>query len=195
MLLLTGFEPFTTGEGLTLDHNPTASIATNVAGQMPDVVGAVLPVSYEKTRACLNALWERVGPTHWIGLGYAPHRTRVDVETVALNVEHAIRGDNDGVRPTNGLILEQGPLAYRSRVDTVEAARLLSAHGVDAVPAFHAGTFLCNQTFYLGCHRVETTEALESALFIHVPPMASFRDLEAGLVALIEALLQGALLG
>jgi len=193
MLLLTGFEPFTTGQGLTLKHNPTADIARRLGAALPDVTGAVLPVSYAETRVALTRLWDVQRPRRWIGLGYAPHRRQVEVETVALNVEHAARGDNDGVTPTDRAIVEDGPLAYRSRVNTVDAAALWGAHGVSAVPGFHAGTFLCNQVFYLGCHRVETVGDLESALFIHVPPMDDFTAFEAGLADLIDALTRGAL--
>ena len=54
MILLTGFEPFTTGQGLELTHNPTAEIAMSVAASVEGVRGAVLPVSFERTRACLT---------------------------------------------------------------------------------------------------------------------------------------------
>lgn len=191
MFLVTGFEPFTTGEGLVLDHNPTAEMALRLADEHVDVVGAVLPVSFAQTRQALTSLWETHQPERWIGLGFAPHRRRVDVETVALNVEHAVRGDNAGERPTDRAIIEGAPLAYRTRVDTGFAADLFVQYGVEAGPGFHAGTFLCNQTFYLGCHRVEMGSSLRSALFIHVPPMEDYAPFSAALQALVTALAEG----
>ena len=93
MILVTGFEPFTTGQGLKLDHNPTGDIAMAVASRLNSAHGSVLPVSFAKTKASLLDLFEKHRPTHWLGMGFAPHRTTSDVEGVALNLEHAVRGD------------------------------------------------------------------------------------------------------
>ena len=188
MILLTGFEPFTTGEGLTLTHNPTADIVARVAEPLPGVQHAVLPVSYVQTREVLLGLFESLRPRVWIGLGYAPHRNTLDIETLAVNMEHAVRGDNDGEQPWMREIIPGAPPAYRSRLDMKMAQEVFAAHGVSADPCFHAGTFLCNQTFYLGCHRCETTDGLALAAFIHVPPMDDWGAFEAGLTALILAL-------
>ena len=186
MILLTGFEPFTTGQGRVLEHNPTAEIVSRVAMSREGVTSAVLPVSFTSTRARLTALWDAHQPRIWVGLGYAPHREMVDVETVALNVEHAPRGDNDGAAPIDRPIVEGAPLAYRTRMNAAAAAAVFSAHGVIAQAAFHAGTFLCNQTFFLGCHRVATGDDLALAAFVHVPPMACYDAFDAALGALLD---------
>jgi pyroglutamyl-peptidase len=188
VILLTGFEPFTTGQGLVLDHNPTADIVQRVAEGREGVTSAVLPVSFASTRARLTALWDALQPRLWIGLGYAPHREAVEVETVALNVEHALRGDNDGVTPVDRPIVAGAPLAYRTQLDVAAAAAVFGARGFTARAGFHAGTFLCNQTFFLGCHRVETGDDLAVAAFVHVPPMGSYDAFEDALGALLDGL-------
>ena len=186
--LITGFEPFTTGQGLVLDHNPTAQIAAQVASRLPLGDHRTLPVSYEKTKAALGGAFQELRPRHWIGLGYAPHRTTLDFETIALNMEHAVRGDNDGETPWMRPIVNPGPQAYKTRIEVKEALEILNRHGAPAVAAFHAGTFLCNQVFFLGCHEVESPSPLEKAAFIHVPPMDTYEPLVEGLVALFNAL-------
>jgi pyroglutamyl-peptidase len=191
MLLLTGFEPFTTGEGIKLDHNPTADIVGRVASSVADVASVVLPVSYAKTKAALLASFEELRPRVWIGLGYAPHRTTVDLETIALNLEHAVRGDNDGERPRFRPIEENEALALRTRLDVTWAAGVFARHGVEAVPSFHAGTFLCNQVFYLSCRRCEAEQGLRLAAFIHVPPVDDLTGFEAGLTELVSAAVAG----
>ena len=127
-------------------------------------------------------------PRAWVGLGYAPHRTQVDIETIALNIEHATRPDNDGDQPFMRPIIENAPLAYRTRFDVPSAVSHFAAHGIEAFPCLHAGAFLCNQTFYLGCHRVETASPLSLAAFIHVPPMDCYAQFSAGLKACLRHL-------
>ena len=191
--MITGFEPFTTGQGLVLEHNPTADIAAAVAGRAEHLVGLTLPVSYQQTREALEQGFELHKPRHWIGLGYAPHRVNLDVETIAVNMEHAVRGDNDGETPWMRPIEPDAPCAYQTRVHVDGALAILEKKGAPAVPAFHAGTFLCNQTFFLGCHAVESNSGLEKAIFIHVPPMETYDFLIDGLVALFDALEAGSI--
>ena len=173
MLLLTGFVPFTTGQGLKLTHNPTGDIALSLGSSLPNVQGAVLPVSFAKTKAALLSLLGETQPTHWIGMGFAPHRSTIDVEVIALNIEHAISGDNDGDSPSMRPIIAEAPLAYRTPHNLDPLISRLDGHSQPAKANFHAGTFLCNQVFYLGCHHVQTGQ-LQTATFIHVPPMDNY---------------------
>ena len=188
MLLLTGFEPFTTGEGLKLKVNPTAEIVTNIAQELSDVSSAILPVSYEQTKQQLSDLFENKKPNAWIGLGYAPHRTTLDIEVVAVNLKHTETGDNTGEKPWMRPIIENAPLAYQTQLNLPNAIEAFFDVGLNAQASFHAGTFLCNQVFYLGCHRVESDSPLTMAAFIHVPPMKHFRTFEEGLTKLIQNL-------
>ena len=189
-ILITGFEPFTTGQGLKLAHNPTAEWAEAISARVDDADFAVLPVSYRRTKQTLNSLFSMHKPSIWLGLGYAPHRLNIDVEHVALNLEDCSGADNDNESPTRRPIVVDGPLALRTRLDTDRAVSELRKAGLVANHAFHAGTFLCNQSFYLGCYQVEVLKRLDKAGFIHVPPqsdgagfveaIASFLRLEAG---------------
>ena len=188
MLLLTGFEPFTTGEGLRLTVNPTAEIVTNIAQELSNVSSAVLPVSFKETKEQLTELFEKQNPTAWIGLGYAPHRTTLDLEVVAVNLEHTETGDNSGEKPRMRPIIENAPLAYQTHLNVPKAIEAFKNVGINAQASFHAGTFLCNQVFYLGCHLAESNSSLEVAAFIHVPPMKHFRKFEDGLTSLIQNL-------
>jgi pyroglutamyl-peptidase len=189
VVLLTGFEPFTTGRGLSLSHNPTADIALAVGSETAGVTGAVLPVSYAKTPVTLAGLFEAHHPRIWVGLGYAPHRETLDIEQIAVNVAHANRGDNDGACPQSEAVVEGGPVAYETALDIPAAVACFKGHGVVAQPAFHAGTFMCNQVFYLGCHR-RAQGALDLAAFIHVPPMDDFGPFSRGLAAVLTDLME-----
>ena len=82
MVLVTGFEPFTTGQGLTLEHNPTADICRQVAANIDGAQHRVLPVSFQRTKKALLDALQHQKPKIWVGLRYAPHRTTLDFEAV-----------------------------------------------------------------------------------------------------------------
>ena len=74
MLLLTGFEPFTTGQGLRLTHNPTGDIAKAIGRSNLSVEAAVLPVSFRETKATLRGLFAAHKPNHCIDKGRVEQR-------------------------------------------------------------------------------------------------------------------------
>ena len=189
--LITGFEPFTTGQGLTLTHNPTSVWAREIAERLEDAVHATLPVSFVDTKASLQKRFDQEKPAVWLGLGYAPHRERVDVEFVALNLEHSESGDNDGAQPRFCPIIPDAPTALTTRFPVDEVVAQFQSEGVDAQVAFHAGTFLCNQTFYLGCYEVEVNRTISVAAFIHVPPSTNGDTFVRAVVTILNGIADG----
>ena len=188
-ILVTGFEPFVTGQGVRLKHNPTIDVVTGLQKTLGSSAKfAILPVSFRTTKTALLELFKEVEPEIWIGLGYAHHRSMVDVETIAVNVEHSNGRDNEGENPSMRPIVEGAPIAYGTELDVSLAVADLEAAGVQAQPSFHAGTFLCNQTFYLGCHQSQTTGNPAIAAFLHIPPMDCHDALVDGLVRLLTRL-------
>jgi pyroglutamyl-peptidase len=188
-ILVTGFEPFVTGQGVRLEHNPTIDVVGGLERTLgPPAAFSILPVSFRETKTDLLSLFERYEPKIWMGLGYAHHRSMVDVETIAVNVEHAIGRDNDGEDPFMRSIIDGAPVAYRTQLDVSSAVSDLESCGVEARPSFHAGTFLCNQTFYLGCHQTHTTRTPAISAFVHVPPMDCHDALVDGLTRLLMRL-------
>ncbi len=168
-VLVTAFGAFTTRAGLRIDPNPTVAIAEAIGRRCSNVVTATLPVSFERTPAALEGLIERWKPAAWLGMGAAATRPDIDIEVIALNVEHASRADNDGDSPTDRPIVPLAPAAYRTRLDAAALAAELRADGLPVSASHHAGTFLCNQAFFVGCHRSESRGVPAVAAFVHVP--------------------------
>jgi pyroglutamyl-peptidase len=187
-ILITSFEPFTTRTGLVLTHNPTKEVTAWFEKERPDIATSVLPVAFSATRARLLELFSELAPRVWIGLGYAPGRESVGVETVAVNIEHASRPDNDGDLPNQRPIIVDAPLAYRAPINGSQLAAHLCSAGFDAGVSFHAGTFMCNQVFYLGCHQVFGGSSMEHAGFIHIPPKVDSEHFGAALAGWVDAL-------
>ena len=188
MFLVTGFEPFISKNGIELEDNPTAHMAEQIANQHALTDAYTLPVSFERTRAIFNELLERRQPRYWLGLGFAPHRTDVDIETIALNLEHCLRPDNDGDTPLMRTAIAGAPLAYRSSLFPELFQRSFSEFGIDAKLSTHAGTFLCNQTFFNGCHATENAKYLIGAGFIHIPPLTDYTCAVSAIVNTLKAI-------
>ena len=189
--LITGFKPFTTGQGVVLTDNPTARWARHVGEGLECGVSATLPVSFRRTKQTLRELFLTHRPRVWVGLGFAPHRSQIDVEFVALNLEHATRGDNDMDSPTLRPIVKGAPAAFNTRFPVHALVDAMCHRGLSARIGVHAGTFLCNQAFYLGCYEVEVVRNMELAAFVHIPPGIDEQALIDVLVEFITGLETG----
>jgi pyroglutamyl-peptidase len=144
-ILITGFEPW--GKHRV---NPSGELASAVGGH-------VLPVDFDLAARELRRLIRKERPRAIVMMGLAPGRTRINLEAVALNVEHHRRRWRR--------IRRNGPLALLSRLPLPRLLSRLRRARVPATVSFHAGTFVCNRVFY---------EALAGSSvpcgFVHVPP-------------------------
>lgn len=190
-ILITGFRPFTTGQGVVLTDNPTGRWARQIGDGLERGVSATLPVSFRRTKEALRELFSAHRPRVWVGLGYAPHRSQIDVEFVALNLEHATRGDNDMDAPTLRPVIDGGPAALNTRFPVQGLVDAMCHRGLPAKIGVHAGTFLCNQAFYLGCYEVDVVRRMELAAFVHVPPKIDEQALVGVLVRFLAGLEAG----
>ncbi|HIA03031.1 MAG TPA: pyroglutamyl-peptidase I [Myxococcales bacterium] len=186
--LITSFEPFTTRKGLVLTHNPTQEITTWIDQNRSNIATAVLPVAFAATKTRLTRLFDEIAPEIWIGLGYAPHREHIDVETIALNIEHAVRPDNAGDKAQLRPIIDGAPLAYNAPFNAAQLVSHLRNQGLDAQLSFHAGTFMCNQVLYLGSHQQAGGKSIQQAGFVHIPPGLSPAVLGAALSSWVDTL-------
>jgi pyroglutamyl-peptidase len=158
MILLTGFEPF---GGDT--HNPSAAVAQ--ALESDGVAVRILPVDGVRIQVALEKAIEETKPDALIMLGLARGKTRITLEKVAMNwLEYRIP-DNSGMVQHGKPILEHAPDALFSSLP-LEAIQLnLKEQLMPAELSFSAGTFLCNQVFFLA-------RALYPQLpsgFVHLP--------------------------
>jgi pyroglutamyl-peptidase len=163
--LLTGFEAF--GEQ---EDNPTAAIAHHLDGARIDdtrVVSEHLPVSAEHApRALLSAI-ERHEPDLVLSLGLANGRSMLALERVAINVLDFPLPDNDGYQAAGEPILPAGPAAYFTSLPIKAILARWREAGIPGYISNTAGTYLCNQTFYVSLHSAAARGA--RAGLIHVP--------------------------
>jgi len=144
-ILVTGFVPW--GKHRV---NPSGELASEVGGHL-------LPVHFDRASRELRRLIRKHRPRAIVMMGLAPGRKRINLEVVALNLEHHPKGWRR--------IRKSGPLALMSRLPVDRLLKGLRRARIPATVSFHAGTFVCNRVFY---------EALTASGvpcgFVHVPP-------------------------
>jgi pyroglutamyl-peptidase len=163
-VLLTGFEPFGTATS-----NPSGEIVKQISGD--NIVTAFLPVAYTQSADRLVNLIAQHKPDVVICLGQAEGRTAITPEKVAINLDDAPLGDNEGVVRSDVKILEGGPDAYFSTLPIKTMVDAVKAQGIPASVSLSAGAFLCNHVFYIAQNKFAGTNIRSG--FVHVPLMDS----------------------
>jgi len=169
MIVVTGFERFGREE-----VNPTATVVRELDGRVlygEKVRGLILPVSFKKSRRLVEEIVKE-RPSLLLSLGLASRSTCVKLEVVALNVAHSEKGDNDGYRPFNEPIYEDGDLAYRGTIPFERILRRLRRSGVPSALSFHAGTFLCNYVYYVALYNARKSGTRVG--FMHIPHLTEY---------------------
>jgi pyroglutamyl-peptidase len=160
VILVTGFEPFG-----GLERNPSAEVALALAGET--VEAAVLPVDYDGVGPALDELvarpWDAV-----LLMGVAIGRPQLSLERVAINFRDRERPDNTGRVPGDPSIVPGGPSAYFSTLPLERLRDALKEEGLPAEISLSAGAYLCNASFYLARHALESRGT--PCGFLHLPP-------------------------
>ncbi len=166
-VLVTGF-----GSYGDQTNNPSQLLARalngwRVAGE--SVTGVVLPVDTGQVGPALATAIDNARPRLVVALGVAPGRTAPALERVAVNVRDFPIPDTDGALPVDEPVIVDGPDAYLA---TLPVKKILSAWQNAGLPGYvsnTAGTYLCNQVFYLISHRARQDGF--RAGFIHLPAL------------------------
>jgi pyroglutamyl-peptidase len=107
---------------------------------------------------------DRYSPSAVIALGLDGSARAIEVERMAVNLEHP---SMFGFSFVNG----SGPLLRHTRLPTSAILAALHDDGVDARRSWFAGLYVCNHVFYRLLGNAARRDV--SAGFIHVPPLSS----------------------
>ncbi|MDF0534124.1 pyroglutamyl-peptidase I [Shewanella sp. A32] len=173
-VLLTGFEPFG-GQVLNASWCAAQRLHHTVIDNAT-VIAAQLSCSFHKTHGELKQLISRHQPDVVLCLGQASNSSVIQVEKVALNYIDARIADNDGVQPIEQPIINDGPNAYFASVPVKRLVTAVQAHQIPVSLSYSAGTFVCNQLFYLLMHELTLHPQMIGG-FIHVPACEQQRQL------------------
>lgn len=166
--LLLGFGPF-----LDIRENHSGQLMTELAAETPANTQAhILPVEFTGCAVYLPRYIESYAPSHVVLCGIARRTARIELEMVAVNALHSDAPDAAGHSAYDELVVPGGPMAYRSELNLPDWERALNARGIATALSYHAGTYVCNQAYYLACHLMFQRAGRIPVAFIHVPPLA-----------------------
>lgn len=167
VILLTGFEPF---GGETV--NPSQCIVEALDGMEIDghrIVGRVMPVAFAPCE-CLIAEWiDELDPVLVIGLGQAGGRAELSLERIAVNLIDARIGDNEGSQPVDVPVQAGAAAGLFASLPLKRILLALRDAGIPAAISHSAGTYVCNQVFFLTASCLAESSSQGRGGFIHVP--------------------------
>ena len=185
-LLITCFEPF---------GGRSENVSHNVVEALPDSAGSYalsklcLPVEFGRAAKIAIEAIDNLRPAAVVCVGEAGGRAAITPEMVALNLRHARIPDNAGFQPYDEPVMAGGENALFSTLPVRAMAEAILAAGVPAEVSYSAGTYVCNDLFYLVLDHLKGSGV--PAGFIHVPADGSLsaQQLAAGLEAAIRVVL------
>jgi pyroglutamyl-peptidase len=160
--ILTAFEPFA-GRA----RNLSAMVLARVADQR--IVTRTLPVVFDALAGEVASVLDGE-PSIWILMGESSARSKVQVETLALNIIDT-KGlpDNQGNEVEGHPVVQGAPLALPATWTASAVVSALAAHGIAAGKSHHAGVYACNQALYLALHQAAERALPATIGFLHVP--------------------------
>lgn len=164
-VLLTGFDPF---GGDTI--NPSWEAVSRLDGDIiggRNIVAVQLPTTFGGAPRALRAALRRHVPELVICVGQAGGRSALSLERVAINVNDARIPDNAGAQPIDTPVIARGPAAYFTTLPIKAIHADLLAAGIPSEISQTAGTFVCNQVFYVLMHALAGTRTRGG--FMHIP--------------------------
>lgn len=169
VILLTGFEPFGGS-----DVNPSILACRKLDGRTYEgfrVEFGEIALRFSEIEQRLVDLMEAHNPSAVVCTGQSS-RACISLERVAINLADATRTSyNCGAKPRDQRIVEDGPAAYFTRLPVRVLLEKLMEAKIPAEISNSAGTFGCNQIFYLLMRYLETKQLEIPAGFIHVPSL------------------------
>ncbi len=161
-VLLTAFEPYDRWQANS-SWLSLVQLTQDLPGE-PAITTRLYPVDFAAVKEKLaNDL--RSNYDYALHLGQAPGSTRIQLESIAINVGGSGGQSPDQFRP----LVDGGPIAYRSPLPLGEWSVQLRERGIPAQVSYHAGTYLCNATLYFSCYLSERMALSTKSAFIHLP--------------------------
>jgi pyroglutamyl-peptidase len=178
MLVVTGFEPFA-----GLPNNPSAAVLPLLPDRLGDhpIETMVLPVDSSKIEAALEGIWAK-RPTAILHAGLRRDaRDRIYIERIALNLLDFEDPDNAGLVLRDRPVIDGAPLALEARMPVHAILDAWRSAGIKGEISTSAGTFLCNQTFYLSLSRAPCKVG-----FVHVSPDVDLGTIRRALILALQ---------
>ncbi|QWQ38379.1 pyroglutamyl-peptidase I [Gemella sp. zg-570] len=166
-VLITGFEAFGNDK-----LNSSAEIVYRLPDKLNDIllIKKIIPTVFNKSAEMLKKEIDSHKPDIVICVGQAggKDRKKIAVERVAINIDDARIADNEGNRPLDKIIQENGSTAYFSTLPIKAIYSELIKNNIPTEISNSAGTFVCNHIMYQSLYLSNTKYNFKTG-FIHIP--------------------------
>lgn len=164
-ILLTAFDPFADEK-----INPTLEVLKKLEDNILDVqlIKLELPTVFGKSSKILEEKIKEAKPDVILSLGQAGGRSKITVERIAINIDDANIKDNEGNKPIDQKIKDDGENAYFSTLPIKAIVEEIKKAGIPAEISNTAGTFVCNHIMYEDLYLAEKYGNIKAG-FIHIP--------------------------
>lgn len=165
-VLITGFDPFG-GASINPAYEAVKRLPETIKGA--EIIRMEIPTVFEKEGRVLEEAIQNYEPDIVICVGQAGGRSSVTVEKVAINLMEARIPDNEGKKPIDKVIYEDGENAYFAKLPVKAMVQNMNMHGIPARVSYTAGTFVCNDIMYRLLYMIDKKYPRLRGGFIHVP--------------------------
>lgn len=114
-----------------------------------------LPCVFKQCLLELEKLITEHKPSHLLLVAQNSDNKQVSVEKVGLNVNDALKPDDNNQQPRDTLTAQHGPAAYFSNLPVAAMTSALKHSAIPARLSYHAGTFVANHAFYGLMHYIK----------------------------------------
>lgn len=177
IVLITGFEPFDGG-----DINPSEILVENFEKEIPglEIHKLILPVVFKKSLAILKKEAFFLNPDYILCFGLNSKVSEINLEALAHNLDDARTDDNEGNRPQEEVIFEDGPATLDATLPLKAMEDALRESQIPVAISRDCGRFVCNHIFYGICRVIEMKKMRAKAGFIHLPPFEKMNVAQQG---------------
>lgn len=165
-ILVTGFEPF----GME-KINPSYEVVKRLDSRIldSDIIKLQVPtVFYKSINTVIKTIKEET-PDVILMIGQAGGRYNITVERIGININDARIQDNEGNKPMDEVIDNEGLPAYFSSIPVRKIVEELIKNNIPASISNSAGTYVCNHLLYGILDYIYKNKLGIKAGFIHIP--------------------------
>ncbi len=165
-ILVTGFDPFG-NENINPAYEAVKALPDSI--EETQIIKLQVPTIFEKAPKVLEAALLTYKPDAVICVGQAGGRADITIEKVAINLQEARIPDNEGKKPIDAKVKEDGDVAYFASLPIKAIVRRLQQEDIPASISYTAGTYVCNALLYTLMYLIDKKKLNTIGGFVHVP--------------------------
>ena len=157
-ILLTGFDPFDKDK-----INPSIELVKKVEEKIgkAQIFKLEIPTVFKKSGEILEENIKKIRPDIILCIGQAGGRSSIYIDDARI-------ADNDGKKPIDEKIRDDGENAYFSNLPIKKIVEEIKKEKIPAEISNSAGTFVCNHLMYEALYLAKKYKNIKAG-FIHIP--------------------------